>query len=184
MHGMQEVSGSIPLFSTKKALYFVGSTVLFFLLKLFFGGCIASPAPFLGFCRRFLYNPQLLTLHRVMDRGQLVGVLGTFHFMGSVGQRREEHGLCGICGKQQPATLAVHYLCSAHSGLYTALLRHKVLCHVVCDLVLVNAQLCTMLAVPVGLRRAVSVPLHRVVIGVDLEQHTESVFSKPGMALV
>jgi len=27
---MQEVSGSIPLFSTKKALYFVGSTVLFF----------------------------------------------------------------------------------------------------------------------------------------------------------
>ena len=33
MHGMQEVSGSIPLFSTKKALYFVGSMVLFFLLK-------------------------------------------------------------------------------------------------------------------------------------------------------
>jgi len=30
---MQEVSGSIPLFSTKKALYFVGSMVLFFLLK-------------------------------------------------------------------------------------------------------------------------------------------------------
>ena len=132
-------------------------------------------------------NAHLLahsTNDRVIDRGQLVGVLGTFHFMGSVGQRREEHGLCGICGKQQPATLAVHYLCSAHSGLYTALLRHKVLCHVVCDLVLVNAQLCTMLAVPVGLRRAVSVPLHRVVIGVDLEQHTESVFSKPGMALV
>ena len=38
MHGMQEVSGSIPLFSTKKALYFVGSMVLFFLLKLVFGG--------------------------------------------------------------------------------------------------------------------------------------------------
>ena len=31
LHGMQEVSGSIPLFSTKKALYFVGSMVLFFL---------------------------------------------------------------------------------------------------------------------------------------------------------
>ena len=30
---MQEVSGSIPVFSTKKALYFVGSMVLFFLLK-------------------------------------------------------------------------------------------------------------------------------------------------------
>ena len=29
---MQEVSGSIPLFSTKKALYFVGSMVLFFFL--------------------------------------------------------------------------------------------------------------------------------------------------------
>ena len=35
---MQEVSGSIPLFSTKKALYFVGSMVLFFLLKLVFLG--------------------------------------------------------------------------------------------------------------------------------------------------
>jgi len=29
---MQEVSGSIPLFSTKKALYFVGSMVLFFFI--------------------------------------------------------------------------------------------------------------------------------------------------------
>ena len=64
MHGMQEVSGSIPLFSTKKALYFVGSMVLFFLLKPILGGCIASPAPFSGFCRRFRYNPQRLTLHR------------------------------------------------------------------------------------------------------------------------
>ena len=35
---MQEVSGSIPLFSTKKALYFVESMVLFFLLKQVFGG--------------------------------------------------------------------------------------------------------------------------------------------------
>ena len=33
LHGMQEVSGSIPLFSTKKALYFVWSSVLFFLLS-------------------------------------------------------------------------------------------------------------------------------------------------------
>ena len=29
-----------------------------------FWGCIASPAPFSGLCRQFLYNPQLLTLHR------------------------------------------------------------------------------------------------------------------------
>ena len=49
LHGMQEVSGSIPLFSTKKALYFAGSTVLFFLSKPVSGGCIASPAPFSGF---------------------------------------------------------------------------------------------------------------------------------------
>jgi len=68
LHGMQEVSGSIPLFSTKKALYFAGSTVLFFLLKLVFWGCVASPAPFSGFCRRFLYTPQLLTLHRFQKR--------------------------------------------------------------------------------------------------------------------
>ena len=47
----------------QKALYFVGSMVLFFLLEPVFGGCIASPAPFSGICRRFLYNPQLLTLH-------------------------------------------------------------------------------------------------------------------------
>ena len=39
-----------------------------FLLKPVFGGCIASPAPFSGFCRRFLYNPQLLTLHRFKKR--------------------------------------------------------------------------------------------------------------------
>ena len=38
LHGMQEVTGSIPVFSTKKALYFVGSMVLFFLLKPVFGG--------------------------------------------------------------------------------------------------------------------------------------------------
>ena len=38
LHGMQEVTGSIPVFSTKKALYFVGSMVLFFFLKPVFGG--------------------------------------------------------------------------------------------------------------------------------------------------
>jgi len=59
LHGMQEVSGSIPLFSTKKALYFVGSMVLSFLLKPIFGGCIASPAPFSGFCRRSSYAPAI-----------------------------------------------------------------------------------------------------------------------------
>lgn len=53
-----------PVFSTQKALYFVGSMVLFFLPKPIFGGCIALPAPFSGFCRRFRYNPQRLTLHR------------------------------------------------------------------------------------------------------------------------
>ena len=40
LHGMQEVSGSIPLFSTKKALYFAGSTVLFFLLKPILGAVL------------------------------------------------------------------------------------------------------------------------------------------------
>ena len=40
---MQEVSGSIPLFSTKKALYFVGSMVLFFFSAAKNGGlhCLA-----------------------------------------------------------------------------------------------------------------------------------------------
>ena len=53
-----------PAILHQKALYFVGSMVLFFLPKPVFWGCIASPAPFSGFCRRFLYNPQHLTLHR------------------------------------------------------------------------------------------------------------------------
>ena len=57
-----------PDSSTKKALYFAGSTVLFFLLKPIFWGCIASPAPFSGFCRQFLYTPQFLTLHRFQKR--------------------------------------------------------------------------------------------------------------------
>ena len=59
MHGMQEVTGSIPVFSTKKALYFVGSMVLFFLLKPIFGGCIASPACLLGFLRKTEMFPQI-----------------------------------------------------------------------------------------------------------------------------
>ena len=48
-----------PVVSTKEALYFVGSMVLFFLLKLVWGGCIASPAPFSGFCRRSSYAPAI-----------------------------------------------------------------------------------------------------------------------------
>ena len=44
-----------PVVSTKEALYFVGSMVLFFLLNPIFEGCIASPAPFSGFCRRSSY---------------------------------------------------------------------------------------------------------------------------------
>jgi hypothetical protein len=56
---MQEVSGSIPLFSTKKALYFVGSMVLFFLLKPILEGCIASPAYLLGFLRKTEMFPQI-----------------------------------------------------------------------------------------------------------------------------
>ena len=46
---MQEVSGSIPLFSTKKALYFVGSMVLFFLLKPFFGAALSRLHRFQAF---------------------------------------------------------------------------------------------------------------------------------------
>ena len=50
LHGMQEVTGSIPLFSTKKALYFVGSMVLFFLLWQGFGAHEKhkKPLPFVG----------------------------------------------------------------------------------------------------------------------------------------
>ena len=38
LHGMQEVTGSTPVFSTKKALYFVGSMVLFFFAEADFWG--------------------------------------------------------------------------------------------------------------------------------------------------
>ena len=74
---------------------------------------------------------------------------------------------------------------SALSGLIPEPVTREIMQGAIAEsAVLRMGQLCTMLAVPVGLRRAVSVPLHRVVIGVDLEQHTESVFLKPGMALV
>ena len=50
---MQEVSGSIPLFSTKKALYFVGSMVLFFFIPAKRSGVHRSP------CRRASDTPNL-----------------------------------------------------------------------------------------------------------------------------
>ena len=53
LHGMQEVSGSIPLFSTKKALYFVGSMVLFFFIPAKRSGVHRSP------CRRASDTPDL-----------------------------------------------------------------------------------------------------------------------------
>ena len=53
MHGMQEVSGSIPLFSTKKALYFVGSMVLFFFVPAKRSRVHRSP------CRRASDTPDL-----------------------------------------------------------------------------------------------------------------------------
>ena len=52
----------------KKVPYFVGSMVLFFLLKPIFGGCIASPAPFSGFLQAVPIHPQHLTLHRFQKR--------------------------------------------------------------------------------------------------------------------
>ncbi|MBS6699842.1 MAG: hypothetical protein KH269_12515 [Faecalibacterium prausnitzii] len=64
LHGMQEVSGSIPLFSTKKGTVLRRKYGAFLFAEADFWGCIASPAPFSGFCRRFRYNPQRLTLHR------------------------------------------------------------------------------------------------------------------------
>lgn len=48
-----------PDSSTKKALYFAGSTVLFFLLKHILGGCIASPACLFGFLRKTGMFPQI-----------------------------------------------------------------------------------------------------------------------------
>ena len=56
---MQEVSGSIPLFSTKKALYFVGSMVLFFLLKQKMGAALFRLHRFQTFCRRASDTPDL-----------------------------------------------------------------------------------------------------------------------------
>ena len=62
---MQEVSGSIPLFSTKKALYFVESMVLFFLLKQKMGAALFRLHRFQMFCRRFSAAPESLVLRQV-----------------------------------------------------------------------------------------------------------------------
>ena len=62
---MQEVTGSIPVFSTKKALYFVGSMVLFFLLKQKMGAALFRLHRFQMFCRRFSAAPESLVLRQV-----------------------------------------------------------------------------------------------------------------------
>ena len=100
-------------------------------------------------------------------------MLGVFHLVRGVRQCREHHRLLGICAEQQTAALTVNDLCPAHGGLCTALLRHKILCDVLGNLILVDAQLCTMLTVPVGFRRAIAVPFYGVIIGINLEQYTE-----------
>ena len=58
MHGMQEVTGSIPVISTKKALYFVGSMVLFFLLKPVFGTALLRLHRFQAFAGGFDTTPN------------------------------------------------------------------------------------------------------------------------------
>ena len=60
LHGMQEVSGSIPLFSTKKALYFVGSMVLFFFSAAKNGGCTALPASFSDVLQAVQCSPRVI----------------------------------------------------------------------------------------------------------------------------
>ncbi|MEE0486332.1 MAG: hypothetical protein UDB69_08830 [Faecalibacterium sp.] len=57
---MQEVSGSIPLFSTKKALYFVGSMVLFFFSAAKNGGCTVSPASFSDVLQAVQCSPRVI----------------------------------------------------------------------------------------------------------------------------
>ena len=58
LHGMQEVTGSIPVISTKKALYFVGSMVLFFFLKPVFGTALLRLRRFQAFAGGFDTTPN------------------------------------------------------------------------------------------------------------------------------
>ena len=60
LHGMQEVSGSIPLFSTKKALYFVESMVLFFFSAAKNGGCTALSASFSDVLQAIQCSPRVI----------------------------------------------------------------------------------------------------------------------------
>ena len=55
---MQEVTGSIPVISTKKALYFVGSMALFFLLKPVFGTALLRLHRFQAFAGGFDTTPN------------------------------------------------------------------------------------------------------------------------------
>ena len=63
-----------PQCSTKKSTVLRRKYGAFLFAEAGFGDCIASPAPFSGFCRRFRYNPQLLTLH-YFQKGMLVARL-------------------------------------------------------------------------------------------------------------
>ena len=59
LHGMQEVSGSIPLFSTKKSTILRRKYGAFLFAEADFRGCIASPACLLGFLRKTEMFPQI-----------------------------------------------------------------------------------------------------------------------------
>ena len=67
MHGMQEVTGSIPVISTKEALYFVGSMVLF-LLKLVFWGLHCFACTISRFLQAVPIQPPNFCLYTVFKK--------------------------------------------------------------------------------------------------------------------
>ena len=93
-----------------------------------------------------------------------------FHLMRSVWQGRKLHR---IALKAHAASFVVCDSRPADTDLIAALLRNEIMCHILCNRIFINAELCAMATVYIRLRRSHAVPLHLVVICIKLEHHTK-----------
>ena len=93
-----------------------------------------------------------------------------FHLMRSVRQSRKFHR---ITLKAHAASPVVCDSCPANTDLIATLLWNEIMCHILCNRIFINAELCAVATVYIRLRRSHAIPLHLVVICIKLEHHTK-----------
>ena len=69
--------------------------------------------------------------------------------------------------------LAVSHFCPAHTAFVSTFLRHQILCKILFNLFLIDAELCTSLPVCIGFLRPKPVPANPVIICIQFKHHTE-----------